>query len=329
VLGEFTGVLSAMEHGVNAEVSDMSQWARSGYEDPRCNNSLHPGAPRIGICTNWTDWPTANIRDYMTRQGVNVMPIANGIEWGSDLPCGGHMEMNGAMFVNEENPPTTGCGHCFANKLAAIKKVVETAKRVKQVNGRPVTTSYYMDTSISTGANDWVTYADSRVLDRHGNQVLYRPCSAADAKYANMTAARQGEMPMFFGNLTNSYGDVIRRYVDKVFSLGIDGVYHDEYGYSLVSFTYGSWDNHTAFLNPDLSVRALVGSLGLLSMENELAIQRIISANLGFFTANGPPPQRTIMDGQFGVHFQEDSEHTRVKHVQTYTPGNALATQAR
>ena len=142
-----------------------------------------------------------------------------------------------------------------------------------------------------------------------------------DTKYANATAARQGEMPMFFGNTTNSFGSVIRRYIDKIFALGVDGVYHDEYGYSLVSFTYGTWDGHTAFLNPaDLSIRALVGSLSLLSLELELEIQQIIKANHGFFTANGPPPTRSIIQGQFGVHFQEDSEHARVKHVQTYTP---------
>lgn len=80
----------------------------------------------------------------------------------------------------------------------------------------------------------------------------------------------------------------------------------------------GTWDNHTAFLNPsDLSIRALVGSLDLLSMELELELQKIIAANDGFFMANGPPVTRTIIDGKFGVHFQEDSEHCRVKHVQT------------
>ena len=29
---------------------------------------------------------------------------------------------------------------------------------------------------------------------------------------------------------------------------------------------------------------------------------------------------RTIIEGQFGVHFQEYAQHCRVKHVQTYTP---------
>jgi hypothetical protein len=319
VLGKHRGVLSAMEHGADAQYSDMSEWARSGYVSPACNNSLPPPY-RVSVCENWTDWTTPNILKYMTRQGVNVMPIANGIDRGGDLPCGGHLELNGAMFVNGENPPTSRCGDCYAQHEALIRKVVKTAARVSTPE-RPIKTSYYIDTSISTGAYDWNTYADARVLDVHGKQVLYRPCSGADVKYANLTAARQGELPMFFGTVSNSYGPIIRRYIDKIFALGVNGVYHDEYGYSLVAFTYGTWDNHSAFLNPeDLSIRALVGSLDLLSLELELEIQTIIAANDGFFMANGPPVTRTIIEGQFGVHFQEDAEHCRVKHVQTYTP---------
>ena len=78
---------------------------------PACNNTLPP-ADRIGVCTNWTDWPSDDILEYMTRQGVNVMPIPNGVDRGGDLPCGGHLETNGAMFVNGENPPTSHCGDC-------------------------------------------------------------------------------------------------------------------------------------------------------------------------------------------------------------------------
>jgi hypothetical protein len=214
-LGKFTGVLSAMEHGSDAAYQDMSEWTRSGYQAPTCNNSVGP-KDRVG-CTNWTDWPKDDILKYMTRQGVNVMPIANGNDRGGDLPCGHHLESNGAMFVNGENPPTSGCDHCYAQHEALIRKVVKTAARVSTPE-RPIWTSYYIDTSISTGANDWVTYADSRVLDENGQQVLYRPCSGEDSKLANLTAARQGEMPMFFGTLSNSYGPIIKRYVVSTFA---------------------------------------------------------------------------------------------------------------
>lgn len=214
-LGQFTGVLSAMEHGSDALYQDMTEWTRSGYQPPTCNNSVAP-KDRVG-CTNWTDWPKEDILKYMTRQGVNVMPIANGNDHGGDLPCGGHMETNGAMFVNGEDPPTTGCDGCYAQHEALIRKLVKTAARVSTPE-RPIWTSYYIDTSISTGAYDWVTYADSRVLDENGQQVLYRPCSGKDAKLANLTAARQGELPMFFGTLSNSYGPIIKRYVVSVVS---------------------------------------------------------------------------------------------------------------
>lgn len=217
-LGKFTGVLSAMEHGSDAAYQDMSEWTRSGYVAATCNNSVGP-EDRVG-CTNWTDWPNEDILKYMTRQGVNVMPIANGIDHGGDLPCGHHLELNGAMFVNGENPPTSGCGDCYAQHEALIRKVVKTAARVSTPD-RPIWTSYYIDTSISTGANDWVTYADSRVLDENGQQVVYRPCSGEDSKLANLTAARQGEMPMFFGTLSNSYGPMIKRYVVSHFFVSL------------------------------------------------------------------------------------------------------------
>ena len=67
-------------------------------------------------------------------------------------------------------------------------------------------------------------------------------------------------------------------------------------------------------------MRALVGSLTLLTLDLELELQGVIKANGGFLTANGPPATRTVIERKFGVHFQEDSEHCRVRHVQTYTP---------
>jgi hypothetical protein len=109
-------------------------------------------------------------------------------------------------------------------------------------------------------------------------------------QYENLTAAIQGQMPLFFGTTTNSYGRMLKQYVDKIFALGLDGVYHDGYAYSAVTYTYGTWDNVSCFLNPaDLSIRALPGSLQLLSMPLEVELQAIIKANGGFFTANGSP----------------------------------------
>ena len=319
VIGEHTSPVSGLESGINAAVDDMTQWSRSGWMDPRCNNS-DTKAERAAYCRDWTNWSTPELQHYMAFQGVNIMPIANAMEWGGSLPCGGHFYENGAAFVNGENPPTSGCGDCFARLEEKIRRVVRTAARVSTPE-HPVTTSYYMHALISTGAADRETFQDARVLDVDGNQVLYAPCGAAYKNVSNSTAARQGELPLFFGNSTNSYGSILTQYVEKIFGLGVDGVFHDEYDYGKVAYTYGTWDNRTAFFNPDdLSIRALPGSITLLTLELELEIRKIIEAHRGYFTANGPPGTRTIMDKQSGVHFQENAEHVRVKHVQTYTP---------
>ena len=85
VLGERTGVLSGMESGANADVDDMSQWARSGYIDPRCNNSA-PRAARRRYCQNWTEWQSADLLAYMNRQGDNVMPVLPPLPLAPSLP---------------------------------------------------------------------------------------------------------------------------------------------------------------------------------------------------------------------------------------------------
>eukprot|EP01046_Picozoa_sp_COSAG06_P007943 COSAG06_NODE_397_length_16244_cov_230.792320_3_plen_94_part_00 len=79
----------------------------------------------------------------MLREGVNVMPVANGMYWGGDLPCGGHMELNGAAFVNGESPPTSHCGDCYERLEEKIHRVVRTAKRVSTPE-RPIKTSYLL-----------------------------------------------------------------------------------------------------------------------------------------------------------------------------------------
>ena len=98
---------------------------------------------------------------------------------------------------------------------------------------------------------------------------------------------------------------------------------HDEYGESSTAYTYsptGEWDHHSVFTHPNGSVRAAVGSIALLTMPTELRLQEIIKKNGGFFTANGAPLTRTIMQGKFGMHFAENGEELVAQKVQSYTP---------
>ena len=110
-------------------------------------------------------------------------------------------------------------------------------------------------------------------------------------------------------------------YIEKVFALGFDTVYHDEYGTSEAAYTYDRWDNHTVFLYyENMSVRAQAGSLALLTLPIELEIQDIIRKHGGFFVANGAPLTRTILERGFGHHYAEDPIEQCVQHVQLYTP---------
>jgi hypothetical protein len=63
------------------------------------------------------------------------------------------MAQNGAAFVRGEPPPTVGCSDCFARFEDKVRRVVAAAARATTAE-RPVRTSYYLDASISTGAND-------------------------------------------------------------------------------------------------------------------------------------------------------------------------------
>ena len=92
-----------------------------------------------------------------------------------------------------------------------MRKVVKTAERVS-TPARPILASYYIDTSILTGANDWVTYSDSRVLDVHGQQVLYRPCTLP-------TAVHQGSL--FAAWRTLPVGDFLRCQEPKKSASGV------------------------------------------------------------------------------------------------------------
>lgn len=73
--------------------------------------------------------------------------------------------------------------------------------------------------------NDATTYADSRVLDSSLQQVHYSTCATG------------ADLPLFLPTDSNGYGNVMRTYVEKVFSLGASGVFHDEFGPSLVAYT--------------------------------------------------------------------------------------------
>ena len=162
--------------------------------------------------------------------------------------------------------------------------------------------------------DDASDYASCRVINASGGHVHYAKC------------ARGASLPLFYPTHTNAYGDVMRRYVEKVFSLGAKGVFHDEFGPSLVSYTFDQYDGVSVMMDRNNNLTATVAHIGLLKDALELELWRDITVRHGgFLLANGAPQTRTWIEAMVGaaspsVHFSENSIEHRALQVQVYTP---------
>ena len=116
------------------------------------------------------------------------------------------------------------------------------------------------------------------------------------------------------------------RYIEKVFSLGAEGVFHDEFGQSSVSYTYGASDGVSVMMDSNHSTTAEVAQCELLKGSLELELWRSITEKHGgLMFGNGAPTTRTWINAMRGaarpsVHFAENSLHHRIGWVQAYTP---------
>ena len=185
------------------------------------------------------------------------------------------MEDNGAQFV-----------HGTSDALMEYIPRVFAAARRASTPARPVKTTYYFHAFVSTGVNDSSTYADSRILDRDLRQNVYLSCRKGNTTWENKSwVPIPEELPLFYGTLRNSYGPILEAYVQKIFALGFSGVYHDEYGESSTAYTYLSddpvkraamWDNHSVFMHANGTIRAVVGSVALLTLPLELRCENAL-----------------------------------------------------
>lgn len=111
--------------------------------------------------------------------------------------------------------------------------------------------------------------------------------------------------------MTNSYGQVLLRYIDKVFAMGFGGIWHDDYaefGGSGGGFTFDSHDGRIAFLHPrNLSIQYKAASLALLTLPLEMRIKQLVEQHHGFMTCNGAPLTRTVILRRFGQHTAENA----------------------
>ena len=286
-----------------------------GQGDPRCK------LPDGTYCPIWQNWSATELLRYFSLQGVTVIPTGNG--WNScKMPAQQYgycrTPSGGAAFAYEHLPDLE----------AWLPTVLDTAQRANSaiatqggpgLQNKKIKTSYYFETHISTRQGDAVTFKDCRVIDSEGDQVCYK---------LNTSRPRDQppsglEQPTFYGTLENSFGQMLMAYLDKVFKLGFDGIWHDDYGEfgGKGGYTFDTFDNRTAFLHPsNLSLQYTAASLALISLPLEMKLKDIVEAQGGFMTCNGAPLTRTEILRAFGQHDAENGMEQVSQHVQLYTP---------
>ena len=193
------------------------------------------------------------------------------------------------------------------------------AANCSEANLKQVASCYHNQSSNHSGYLD--RYSDSRITDMNGNQVHYRNCSAKRGFYAH-------DLPLFYADGRNTYTAVLDDYLDVAFDeLGVGGIFHDEFPVSAYTFTYDQHDQRSAFLHEgNLSIRALVGSIVLLTDANELKLKATVQAKGGRLVMNGAPQTRSwiramVNDPQHAsLNENENSQAWFATHTQLYTP---------
>jgi hypothetical protein len=273
----------------------------------------HPPTDGDGFLEkHWEEWSPATTRAVLKQQGK--IAVTDNEDWFYGT-CG-EVDIDGTAFV-------WGMPPLFEEYLRNVTTIVNAG------GGLP---AVYMHTQISTGndacnttvppangsgcilLDDATNYASCRVINASGGQVHYATC------------AKGASLPLFYPTHKNAYGDVMRRYVEKVFTLGFKGIFHDEFGPSLVSYTYDQYDGVSVMMDRNNNLTAKVAHIGLLKDKLELELWKDITMRHGgFLLANGAPQTRTWIDAMVGavspsVHFGENSVEHRALFNQAYTP---------
>ena len=237
-------------------------------------------------------------------------------------------------------------GSGFVHDVAedCLQYIRDLARLVKAARPK-VKVLVYFHAFLSGEANATTKYARDRLLDDQGKQLCYDRSVCAKACE---------EWPVFYGTSTNEYGKQLDAYVDKVFDLGADGIYHDEsafsetdqdgkdFGHILYSPSI-AWDGvtvATAATNSSAGLRPVVTGLPsatpLVRLQHKKELYSRVYEKGGMVVANDPPVTRSFRlwlveqnrlhattagkQGGVAIHFAETGQQVRGRVVQLYTP---------
>ena len=164
-------------------------------------------------------------------------------------------------------------GSCFTNTLdeyseSEMRMLINRSHTLAPE--RPVLV--YTEFALSTEPGASTLYKDSQWLNASGAQIAYETCPM------NRDKTGPGrDYNLFFGNETNSYGKQLERMVQKVMKMGFDGIYHDDFMAEGTSYTFGTWDNHSAILHPETkAVTQTMGSIPLLIQHHAIKTMQMV-----------------------------------------------------
>eukprot|EP01052_Picozoa_sp_SAG31_P033613 SAG31_NODE_3822_length_3852_cov_2.137490_3_plen_467_part_00 len=211
---------------------ESEQFLRAGYADP-----------------HWEHWDPERLKSFFDHQGITYAVSSNG-NWGGECTCGSLgclNDVDGAQFV--ESMPSM-----MKNYLTQFVEQVHKSG----VNRKALV---YIETYLSTQASDPETFRDSAVLGKNMVQNWYVECKTPHGQpiLPHSAGSKIGDLPLFYGNNSNKYGDMLLRYAQKAFDLGFDGLcehltFHHLPSPTSVIFSsylptvYCSWINHASYL---------------------------------------------------------------------------------
>jgi hypothetical protein len=172
-----------------------------------------------------------------------------------------------------------GTGICFAPQWVAAEK--EWTQKLRAA-APEVTPLQYFHAQICTEPDSQTKYADCKLLDEKGEQVMY--------PYGY-------PLPGYVPTRENAYGKALWGYVNTlVDDIGVGGVYWDEQAYSVDLFHYGEpWDGVTGIVDPQTgAVTRKISCVTLLMQPLQLDIIRHLRGKGLFLMANGQAHTRTI-----------------------------------
>jgi hypothetical protein len=257
-----------------------------------------PYNPSYSACSlpDSCPWSDEQLKDIMDWNGLYYL-VAKTPMSTKPSPCNPNLKLaaHGSAFLSE----LSSTSEALLKATIARVKAADPSKKVL----------IYMHAFISSETGAESKYADSKVTDASGKQVYYSSCS--------------GKMiyPLFYATPSNSYGKVLDQVVDKIFSMGADGIYHDEWGYAKVMYTYDHFDGHSVQLAANGAVAKEMAALPLAHLSHEVAMLKKIQGKGGVLIANRSPLTKTISDMRATeVHFREDIINSVAMQTHLYTP---------